>query len=515
VIGPNADNREMQWGSYHGFNWVGTTSILEGIRKYSPNATFDQGCDYVNETVAIDLWEQIKNSAGEVGLDGEFWTNGDFLGPTAFKKRIERLRWHDSGDVSIGGGQNWNYSARFSGTFKSDRAEVLEIRVEWRYGVNVTIGNITRDEMSKQADYRLAPRISFKVAVEAGDIPFRVEYYHGIGEAVIDIAIMRLTQNNTAVAIEKAKSAEVIVFVGGINGSLEGEEMSVNVEGFSGGDRTQIELPRVQRELLEALKATGKKIVFVLCAGSAVAFNTTGLSAVVDAFYPGEAGGRAVADVLFGAYNPAGRLPVTFYKSTADLPNFTDYNMTQRTYRYFTGEPLWPFGHGLSYTTFAYQNLRISATTIGQTVRVSFGVRNTGALDGDEVSQVYVTALRKNCSAEPIKSLKWFTRTRIAATALLSIDADLPPSAFEVFNDEFDTLQVLPGDFKVCVGGSSFDASLLCSNITLTTFDSTTTDTPIFTIIIAALAAILAILAIILVSIFCRSKNDLNDPLMN
>src|SRR5215467_16134641 len=195
--------------------------------------------------------------------------------------------------------------------------------------------------------------------------------------------------------IDSIKDAEVIVYVGGISPRLEGEEMRVSQEGFSGGDRTTIMLPAVQTDFLKALKATGKPIVFVMMTGSAVAipWEAENIPAILNAWYGGQAAGTAVADILFGDYNPSGRLPVTFYKSDKDLPSFEDYSMTNRTYRYFKGEALYPFGFGLSYTSFRYSDLKLSKTTAGanESVQVEVTVTNTGKTKGDEVVQFYIS----------------------------------------------------------------------------------------------------------------------------
>ena len=196
-------------------------------------------------------------------------------------------------------------------------------------------------------------------------------------------------------ALTTATNADMIVYVGGLTPNLEGEEMPVNADGFSGGDRTQIELPTVQARFIKALYKTGKPVVFVNCSGSAIAmpWEAEHLAAIVEAWYPGRAGGTAVADVLFGKYNPAGRLPVTFYRSTLDLPEFEDYRMKNRTYRFFKGMPLWAFGYGLSYTTFRYDNLAIAQSELHKDGKLDLtvDVSNTGTRDGEEVVQLYVS----------------------------------------------------------------------------------------------------------------------------
>ncbi len=259
-------------------------------------------------------------------------------------------------------------------------------------------------------------------------------------------------------AVAAAGDAEYVVFVGGISPAIEGEEMKkVSFPGFRGGDRTDIELPAVQRELIAALHRAGKRIVYVNCSGSAVALEPEAqhCDAILQAWYPGQAGGTAVADVLFGDYNPAGRLPVTFYKNQAQLPDFEDYRMQGRTYRYFRGEPLFPFGHGLSYTTFDYGKAKLSAKHIktGTPVQLTIGLRNRGPRDGEEVVQVYV---RRNDDPDgPSKSLRAFRRVAIKAGERAEVVFTLDGSAFECFDPATATMRTLPGDYTIYYGGSS------------------------------------------------------------
>lgn len=259
-------------------------------------------------------------------------------------------------------------------------------------------------------------------------------------------------------AVAAAGDAEYVVFVGGISPAIEGEEMKkVSFPGFRGGDRTDIELPAVQRELIAALHRAGKRIVYVNCSGSAVALEPEAqhCDAILQAWYPGQAGGTAVADVLFGDYNPAGRLPVTFYKNQAQLPDFEDYRMQGRTYRYFRGEPLFPFGHGLSYTTFDYGKAKLSAKHIkaGTPVQLTIGLRNRGPRDGEEVVQVYV---RRNDDPDgPSKSLRAFRRVAVKAGERAEVVFTLDGSAFECFDPATATMRTLPGDYTIYYGGSS------------------------------------------------------------
>lgn len=263
----------------------------------------------------------------------------------------------------------------------------------------------------------------------------------------------------------KVKDVDAIVFVGGISPKLEGEEMKVNLPGFKGGDRTSIELPLVQENMLKALKKLGKPVIFVLCSGSSMAlpWEDKNLDAMVAAWYPGQAGGTAVADVLFGDYNPAGRLPLTFYASSKDLPDFQDYDMTKgRTYRYFKGKPLYPFGYGLSYTKFAYSNAKVdkSSLSLKNTLTLSVDLTNTGSRAGEEVVQIYIRNLQDPNG--PLRSLRGFRRVRVMPGETREVRFYLTPSAFEFFDPQTNTMKVAAGKYEILYGGSS-DAKALKS----------------------------------------------------
>lgn len=258
-------------------------------------------------------------------------------------------------------------------------------------------------------------------------------------------------------AVEKVKDTDVILFAGGISPNLEGEEMQVDLPGFRGGDRTDIELPAVQRELLKALKKAGKKIIFINYSGSAIGLvpETQSCEAILQAWYPGQAGGTAVADVIWGDYNPAGRLPVTFYKDIHQLPGFEDYSMKGRTYRYMQQEPLFPFGHGLGYTAFAYGEAQTDTDTIGngETITLTIPVSNVGQRDGEEVVQVYL-----KCPADkegPRYTLRAFKRVHVQAGETKMVTVPLTYESFEWFDTATNTMRPLAGTYELLYGGSS------------------------------------------------------------
>jgi beta-glucosidase len=265
----------------------------------------------------------------------------------------------------------------------------------------------------------------------------------------------RMTERLIQEAVKAAREADVSVAVLGISARLEGEEMNVPLEGFRGGDRTEISLPKSQETLLKALVATGKPVIVVLLSGSAVAVNwaNDNVPAMLAAWYPGGEGGTAVAEVLFGDYNPAGRLPVTFYKSVDQLPPFTDYSMQGRTYRYFKGQPLYPFGYGLSYTKFGYSDVRLESKSVkaGEPVKLSVDVTNAGDREGDEVVQLYLTDVAASAPV-PIRTLVGFDRLSLRPGEKRTVTFTITPRQMSLIDDNGKRV-IEPGEFAITVGG--------------------------------------------------------------
>ncbi|HEV2318232.1 MAG TPA: glycoside hydrolase family 3 C-terminal domain-containing protein, partial [Verrucomicrobiae bacterium] len=267
----------------------------------------------------------------------------------------------------------------------------------------------------------------------------------------------------TAEAVRAARGADLVIYAGGLDSTLEGEEHKVDYQGFLGGDRTRIELPPVQENLLKALQATGKPVVFVNCSGSAVAmpWEARHLAAIVQAWYPGEEGGQAVAEILFGGVNPAGRLPLTFYASTADLPDFENYSMSNRTYRYFSGQPVFAFGHGLSYTKFKYSGAQLAAATVApdDTIHLTFTVKNIGGRDGDEVAQVYFRHLHSRVP-QPKLALCAFQRIHIARGGTAAVTLEIRAKQFRYWDTGKKEYVADPGKYELLIGAASDDIRL-------------------------------------------------------
>jgi beta-glucosidase len=268
--------------------------------------------------------------------------------------------------------------------------------------------------------------------------------------------------------IEKLKGIDVVIFAGGISSQLEGEQMPIELPGFKGGDRTDIELPEIQRNCLKALEQAGKRAIFVNCSGSAMGLvpETETCDAILQAWYGGESGGQAVADVLFGDFNPSGKLPITFYKNIQQLGDFEDYSMKGRTYR-FMSDPLFPFGFGLSYTTFSVGEAKFSKTSIkaDETIELSVPISNTGKRDGTEIVQVFVR--KANDTDGPLKTLRGFQRVDVAAGKNRKAVIHLPYSAFEFYDRAGGKMDVTAGEYEVLYGNSSDVKNLKMRKITV------------------------------------------------
>ena len=265
---------------------------------------------------------------------------------------------------------------------------------------------------------------------------------------------LNIISDPIAEAVAAAKQSDVVVAVVGITSQLEGEEMKVDVPGFKGGDRSSLDLPKEEEDLIEALKGTAKSLIVVLMNGSALSVNWANehANAILDAWYSGEEGGTAIAQTLAGVNNPAGRLPVTFYKSVEQLPAFEDYSMKNRTYRYFVGQPLYAFGYGLSYSKFAYSSLKLSAANLkaGASLNVEADVRNVSQREGDEVVELYLS-FPKSPEA-PIHALRGFTRVPLGPGETKHLHFTLDARDLSEVNEKGDRI-VADGLYHISVGG--------------------------------------------------------------
>lgn len=440
VMGPNAVDSVMQWGNYNGTP-SHTVTVLDGIRSRIADVPYLRGCDHVVNRNIVSCYNNIYGDDGSTGMTAVYWNNTKRDGKPAVTHRYSSpVDLNTGGATVFAPGVNLtDFSAVFTGTFKPD--------MTGDYIVNMKADNGVRGVKVN------GEQVTHSFHAEKGKTyDIELSYSHGSGLAQLKFDIGRSVDYVT-----DAGDAETVIFVGGISPSFEGEEMPVSLEGFKGGDRTSIELPKIQRELMAQMKKEGKKIVFVNFSGSAMGLapEDSICDAILQAWYPGQAGGEAVAQVLFGEYNPAGKLPVTFYRDDSQLPDFEDYDMTGRTYRFMDAKPLYPFGHGLSYTEFDYVSASLDASSISPDGSVALDVelRNTGSRDGDEVVQVYVR--RIGDTAGPKKSLKAFKRVSVPKGELRRVKFTLDSSVFESFDAESESMKVFPGEYEILYGGSS------------------------------------------------------------
>jgi beta-glucosidase len=481
VIGPNADDTEVLVANYNGIPSAPVTP-LAGIREKlgGTRVLYARGSDLAEN---LPHMEVIPSSAlfttmapgRENGLIGEYYNSANFDGrlhrpreltypssgqsvgriPANLKPRFTRIdrevnfNWWDGAprkdmnDDDFGIRWTGYLSAPVTGTYQlgAEAMNAFELYFEDKL--------LVRSTSVHGGDLRYAP-----VNLEAGKLyKLHLDFHEFVNEASVRLLWAKpATGREEEEALAAARQADAVILFLGLSARLEGEEMQVKIEGFEGGDRVQIGLPHVQEELLTKVAALGKPTVLVLLNGSALAVNWARdhIPAIVEAWYPGQAAGIAVADVLFGDYNPAGRLPVTFYRSIDQLPPFTDYSMKGRTYRFFTGEPLFPFGYGLSYTTFSYRNLTMpTKVDTGQSANVSVEVENTGKMAGEEVVQLYTSTGAKD---GPIRSLAGFERISLRPGERRTVNFRLGPRELSsVAND--GRRAVRPGSLQIAVGG--------------------------------------------------------------
>ena len=353
-----------------------------------------------------------------------------------------------------------HFSAQFKGRYVAERTEELYLMIRNDDGLRIVVNGDTLVNRWKADGMRYRQE---KIKVKEGQsYDIEVNYLQLDGGATFAMDFQRNRTTTVAEAVEKARDAETVVFVGGISPNLEREEAKVTEPGFDNGDRTSIELPQVQRDILKALHEAGKKVVLVNCSGSAVALYPEKMEtcdAILQAWYAGEQGGHAIADVLFGDYNPSGKLSITFYKDDTQLPAFDEYSMANRTYRYFKGEALFPFGYGLSYTTFAIGQ----PTYKNNKVRVE--VKNTGEREGTEVVQVYVRNIADK--EGPLKSLRAYQRVSLKAGESRMIEIDFPRERFEGWDAQTNTMRIVPGNYQLMVGNSSDSSDLKTISVKL------------------------------------------------
>lgn len=474
VLGPNADNDIAILGNYNGTPSKLTT-VLQGIKeKVGPNTQvfYELATTFTNDTLLVytDLKEQFRFN-GKQGFKAEYFNNINLSGkPIAEKQEANIDHFWQEGEAIIPTLKANNFSARYSTQFTAleDAVITFEISADDGYKFSVDgkelLNAWTRNRWgAKKVTLKTTKNTTYNLVLE---------YWQGEGKANVALKTGHYTKTNFTALANRLKDVDAIVYVGGISPQLEGEEMPVNYPGFHGGDRTSIMLPEVQTNLMKALNQTGKPLIFVMMTGSAIAipWESENVPAILNSWYGGQAAGTAVADVLFGDYNPAGRLPITFYKGDADLPDFNNYEMTNRTYRYFTGIPLYGFGYGLSYATFKYDQFSIKPASKKQkNTIVTVHITNTSNIDGEEVPQLYL--INKNTQISiASKNLKGFDRIALKAGESKVISFTLTPDNL-TYVTEAGKVTPLKGELTLSVGGSQPDElNVKSGNILTKTF---------------------------------------------
>ena len=450
VTGPNADEEHVLLANYYGYP-TEVTTVLKGIKaKVGKNTqvVYEKGVNLTDDLVFVSEYDpSLFTHNGKPGFYAEYFQNMRREG-TPGLNRIEKsidYRWGEAQEVA-NGIITRRMTARWTTTYTPKKSGEVCFELRADDAAELYINGEKQNSVGHINSYFLAN-------VEKGKkYEIQIDYRQGTDNAEIKFDVGTLKKSNFTDVAASVADADVIVFVGGISAKVEGEEMGVEIEGFKRGDRTSIAIPAIQQEMLKALHATGKPVVFVLTTGSAIglAWESQNIPAIINAWYGGQAAGQAVADVIFGDYNPAGRLPITFYESVDDLPDFEDYSMKNRTYRYFTGTPVYPFGYGLSYTTFQYTSLDFTPVDGGQSYAVKATVTNTGNKAGDEVVQLYIT--NKRDFITPIRSLKGFKRIHLKPGESQTVEFMLTPEDMSVVSPSGGLTQ-MKGNVIVSVGG--------------------------------------------------------------
>lgn len=456
VVGPNACDSVMQWGNYNGYPGR-TITLLDGIKNFIPNSQiiYEKGCDLVSWMSLQSLFHQCSYQ-GKKGFKASYWNKKNSDGnPDVITQVTTPFQFATTGATTFAPGVNlYDFTAVYETTFIPTHSEQVIFSIQTRGDAYLYI-NDKEVATAFSEKYNHAYKLEAK-AGEKYDIRIKFSAIEDIGSALsFNFGYERPT--DFAQSIQRVKDADIIIFAGGISPQLEGEEQYISYPGFNNGDRTAIELPSVQTHFLAELKKTGKPIVFVNFSGSAIALERESqlCDAIIQAWYPGEAGGQAIASVLFGAYNPAGRLPVTFYKSTKQLPDFEDYSMKGRTYRYMTEQALFPFGHGLSYTTFTYGDAQLSSNNKqkGTPLSLCIPITNSGEYDGEEVVQIYLR--RPDDKEGPTLTLRAFERINIKKGETKNIIIKLNDEDLEWFDTTTNTMRPLSGTYEILYGGTS------------------------------------------------------------
>ncbi len=451
VFGPLANSVRVLHGNYSGTASQATTA-LQGIRKqFGDQVTFLSGMNFLRPPAVVPA-ETLSTPDGQSGLKAEYFAGENFEGTpetARVDKFVDLQLFHPEPSALTPPSGMKDFSARWTGFLTPTKSGTYQIGLAGSMNRLWIDGQLLVDDL---ALHDPTPTTKTLTLLKGHRYPVKIEYVRGgFGTKFV---WLDLIADPIADAVAAAKQADVAVAVVGITSQLEGEEMKVEVPGFKGGDRTSLDLPKEEEELLEALKATSKPLIIVLMNGSALSVNWANkhANAILDAWYSGEEGGTAIAQTLAGINNPAGRIPVTFYKGVEQLPAFEDYSMKNRTYRYFEGQPLYPFGYGLSYSKFEYSGLRLSPTNLkaGDALSAEADVKNVSRREGDEVVELYLSFPKS--PAAPIRALRGFTRLRLGPGETKHVHFSLDARDLSEVNEKGDRV-VVEGVFSLSIGG--------------------------------------------------------------
>jgi beta-glucosidase len=463
VVGPLADQVHVLEGNYNGTPSRATTA-LEGITKQFPNAliAYEPGTTFLHLPLPVP-GSVLTTEDGRSGLTAEFFADPEFKGTPA-ATRIDRDLDYE-GDFDKLPPSLTAYYVRWTGYLTPTETGQCRIGLDGQMDRLSLDGKVIVEDATSHS-----PRAKTVEMYLTKGHRYSIQIESFLGTTVVTRLVWaRVSPDPLGAAVDAAKRADVVVAVIGITSDLEGEEMKVTIPGFKGGDRTSLDLPQEEEDLLKALKATGKPLIVVLMNGSALSVNwaTEHANAILEAWYPGEEGGTAIGETLAGMNNPAGRLPVTFYKNIDQLPDFSDYSMKERTYRYFRGEPLYPFGFGLSYSKFTYGNLKLSSPVIkaGDPLDVDFEVKLSGGRAGDEVTQLYVSF--PAVPGAPIRALRSFARIHLESGMTQTAHFRLSPRDLSMVNLDGDR-EVVAGDYHLYIGGGQPGTSVSVASAVFT-----------------------------------------------
>ncbi|MFA6569829.1 MAG: glycoside hydrolase family 3 C-terminal domain-containing protein [Bacteroidota bacterium] len=463
LIGPHANVFFEFLGSYTGWPSHYVT-ILDGLKSKLPaetNIIYTKGCEVVGSLTEVVSSKYFRTDNGFQGLKGEYFNNINLSGKPALTRIDTSINFYWNRNSPGYGISKDSFSVRWTGTLRVDEDGYYTFKTLSDDGIRLIIDNKTIIEIWGDGNHS---KLGFDSLFKDIEYPIEIEYYfhQDNSKAVLEMGKENSCEDTLKKFAEIARNSDLVIFAGGLSSYYENENLKMDIPGFYGGDRTTLDLPTTQEKVLKVLKNNNKSVILVIGSGSCLSLNweKDSIPAILQAWYGGSETGGAVADILFGDYNPSGKLPITFYKSVTDLPDFTDYNMKGRTYRYFDKEVLYPFGYGLSYTTYNYLSLTVPLDTIElckkDTIPVIFTIQNSGKLYGEEIVQLYTRKIDSKIS-QPIKQLKGFKRVQLKAGEVKTDTLLLNLKELYYYDTTNHKYEIEPGDYEIQLGASSQD----------------------------------------------------------